>query len=145
MLNSEAHCKSRELWYLRGRFEPFDMRRIYNAVVLPKALYGCEMWSNIHASQRAHRFCIKFMQFLPKTTSTDVALALFGINSLETEIDYRKLVFLGQLFRLTSEHRVKQVFLHRLVHYNESPGPAKYWVSFVIFIAYFLSMPLLPI
>ena len=29
---------------------PLTMRRIYNAVVLPKALYGCEMWSNIHAS-----------------------------------------------------------------------------------------------
>ena len=81
---------------------PLTMRRIYNAVVLPKTLYGCEMWFNIHAShltslERAHRFCIKFMQFLPKTTSTDVALALFGINSLESEIDYRKLVFLGQL------------------------------------------------
>ena len=62
------------------------------------------------------------MQFLPKTTSTDVTLALFDINSLETEIDYRKLVFLGQLCRLTSEHRVKQVFLHGLIHYNESPA-----------------------
>ena len=85
------------------------------------------MWSNIHAShltslERAHRFCIKFMQFLPKTTSTDVALTLFGINLLETEIDYWKLVFLGQLCRLTSEHRVKQVFLHRLIQYNESPA-----------------------
>ena len=98
---------------------PLSVRRIYNAVVLPKALYGCELWSNIQSShlvslERAHRFCVKFMQFLPKSTSTDVALALFGFNSLETEIDYRKLIFLGQLCRLTGDHRVKTVFHHRL-------------------------------
>ena len=106
---------------------PLSVRRIYNAVVLPKALYGCELWSNIQSShlvslERAHRFCVKFMQFLPKSTSTDVALALFGFNSLETEIDYRKLIFLGQLCRLTGDHRVKTVFLHRLIHYNETPA-----------------------
>ena len=60
---------------------------------------------------------MKFMQFLPKSTSTDVALALFGFNSLETEIDYRKLIFLGQLCRLTGDHRVKTVF-----HSNETPA-----------------------
>ena len=70
--------------------------------------------------ERAHRFCVKFMQFLPKSTSTDVALSLFGINSIETEIDYRKLIFLGQLCRLSGDHIVKDVFLRRLIHYNET-------------------------
>ena len=70
--------------------------------------------------ERAHRFCVKFMQFLPKSTSTDVALALFGFNSIETEIDYRKLIFVGQLCRLTGDHRVKTVFHHRLIHYSEN-------------------------
>ena len=78
---------------------PLTARRIYNAVVLPKALYACELWSNLHSThlvslERAHRFCVKFMQFLPKSTSTDVALSRLGINSIETEIDYRKLIFL---------------------------------------------------
>ena len=49
-------------------------KRIYNSVVLPKALYGCELWSNLHhdhimSLERAQRFCIKFMQFVPKSTS----------------------------------------------------------------------------
>ena len=54
--------------------------------------------------ERVHRFCVKFIQFLQKSTSTDVALALIAFNSLETEIDYRKLIFLGQLCRLQETH-----------------------------------------
>ena len=68
---------------------PLTSRRIYNSVVLLKALYGCELWSNMQSShivslERAHRFCIKFRQFLPKFTSTDVALALLGASPLES-------------------------------------------------------------
>ena len=67
-------------------------------VVLPKALYGSELWSrllpnDILSLERAHRFCIKFMQCLPRGTSTDVALTLLDSNSIEVEIDRRKLVF----------------------------------------------------
>ena len=45
---------------------PLTSKRIYNSVVLPKALYGCELWSNLHPNhimslERAHRFCIKFI------------------------------------------------------------------------------------
>ena len=77
---------------------PLTSRRIYNSVVLPKALYGYELWSNMQSShivslERAHRFCIKFMQFLPKFTSTDVALALLGASPLESEIDYSNSYF----------------------------------------------------
>ena len=80
------------------RFNPISIKRIYNSVVLPKAFYGCEPWSNLlpkHAFslERAHRFCDKFMQFLPKNVSTDVALSLIGMQPIEAEIDYRKLFF----------------------------------------------------
>ena len=103
---------------------PLTARRIYNAA---KALYGCELWSNLHSThlvslECAHRFCVKFMQFMPKSTSTDVALSLFGINSIETEIDYCKLIFLGQLCLLSGDHIVKDVFLRRLIHYYETPA-----------------------
>lgn len=79
---------------------PITSRQIYNSVVLLKALYGSELWSRllpngILSLERAHRFCIKFMQCLPRGTSTDVALTLLGSNSIEVEIDRRKLVFLN--------------------------------------------------
>ena len=60
---------------------PFTARRIYNVMVLPKALYGRELWSNLHSThlvslERAHRFCMKFMHFLPKSTSTDSSIGV---------------------------------------------------------------------
>ena len=77
----------------------------------------------------------------PKSTSTDVALSLFGSDSIEVEIDYRKLVFLGQLSRLSGDHGVKQVFMHRLLHYNESPAK-KLGFFPDIFIVYLINMRL---
>ena len=61
------------------------------------------------------------MQSLPRNTDTDVTLSLLGLNSIELEIDYRKMVFfLGQLCRLTSDCTIKQIFMYRLSHYTEN-------------------------
>ena len=43
--------------------------------------------------ERVRRFCAKFMQSLPRNTDTDVTLSLLGLNLIEVEIDYRKMVF----------------------------------------------------
>lgn len=104
---------------------PLSIKRIYNSIVLPKALYGCELWSNILPKhvvslERAHRFCVKFMQFLPRNVSTDIALSLLGMYPIEAEIDCRKLIFFGQLCLLPGYYRIKEVFLRRLVHCNGS-------------------------
>ena len=39
--------------------------------------------------ERAHRFCIKFIQVLPKQTRTDIALSLLGSYTVVAEIDKR--------------------------------------------------------
>ena len=62
------------------------------------------------------------MLSLPKSTSTDVTLALIGLYPIESEIDYKKRVFLGQLCRLPGGHRVKEIFIHRPVHFNKCPA-----------------------
>lgn len=102
---------------------PLSCSKIYKAVVLPKALYGCETWyhlteSNILYLERAHRFCIKYSQSLGIRTRTDIALSLLGAHTLESEIDARKLSLLGQLCRLDSQSWIRSFFLIRLTSYN---------------------------
>ena len=96
--------------------------KIYKCIVLPKALYGCENWSNLSNAdilslERANRYCIKYMQGLPRITRTDIALSLVGSHSLESEIDSRKLQLFGQFCRLRIDHWLRHVFLNRLTSY----------------------------
>ena len=108
-------------------FHPLTCKKIYNAVVIPKALYGCENWSALTSAElltleRAHRFCIKRMQSLNMHTRTDIALGLLAMFPLEDEIDIRKLVLFGQLCRLNSNFWVKTMFLNRLTSFKINPS-----------------------
>ena len=87
-----------------GGMNPISSMKLYTSVVLPRALFGCEMWSSISRASMlklevAHRFCVKFAQGFPKLTRTDTALGMLGVSSLETYIDMQKLNFLGVLCR----------------------------------------------
>jgi len=89
---------------------PLTSKTIYKSVVIPKALYGCELWSNltvkdIEKLERSHRFCLKYMQQLSQHTNNRYTLSVINIDSLETYIYYRKLQFLGQLCRLSPQYQ----------------------------------------
>ena len=93
---------------------PITSLYIYNSVVLSKALYGFELWCNLSPKhilplERAHRFCLKFMQNLPRNTKSEVALNLLASKPIEVEIDRRKLIFFEQLCNLPSHLRVKEL------------------------------------
>ncbi len=99
---------------------PLTLLKLYRTIVLPKALYGCELWNNLTSSQittleRAHRFSIKFIQSLPKQTRTDIAQSIIGINSLEYEIDKKKLLLFGQLCLLNPDTCIKRIFSVRVM------------------------------
>ncbi|MEW8547363.1 MAG: reverse transcriptase family protein, partial [Candidatus Thiodiazotropha sp.] len=62
---------------------PLTLKRIYSTIVLPKALYGCELWSSMSQTdilllERSHRLCLKTLQDIDKKTRTRVALGLIG-------------------------------------------------------------------
>jgi len=88
---SQACAKIRRTYFSFAEFDiyretihPLTCKRLYESLVLPAALYGCEVWNNLTANQilkleRAHRQCIKHMQSLPLQTRTDVALSALGI------------------------------------------------------------------
>ena len=91
---------------------PLTLRTIYETMVIPKALYGCETWTmyskqDILRLERAHRFCIKHIQRLPRNASTNLSLCTLNMCSIETIIDYRKLQLCGQLCRLPCHYLAK--------------------------------------
>ena len=98
------------------------MKTIYETAVIPKALYGCETWTlysqeDILRLERAHRFCVKYIQNFPRSTNTEFTLCTLNITSIEVIIDYRKLQFFGQLCRLPSQYLAKQIFIARMVRF----------------------------
>jgi hypothetical protein len=95
-------------------------------VVLPKALYGCELWHELRHTQlvhleRSHALCIKYIQCIVRSTRSDIALSLLGCRSLESEIDYKKLTLLGQLCRLSTDFISKDLFNNRLIRFIDDP------------------------
>ena len=101
---------------------PLSALHLYKTIVLPKALYGCELWSSLTSEhilmlEIAHRFCIKYIQNISNRSRTDVALNLLGLLPIEAEIDRRKLVFLGQLCNLRNDNIIKEIFVNRLTYY----------------------------
>ena len=100
------------------------LKRIYESVVLPRALYGSELWSNLSQNdimllERSHRLCIKTMQNMDRNTC--VALTSLGMINLSYVIVKRKLTLFGQLCRLGISYaatknkiKKKKLFLYRL-------------------------------
>jgi hypothetical protein len=93
--------------------------KLYRTVVLPRCLYGAELWLNLtddHLKQIeiAHHFCLKIIQAMPKRTKTCIIQSMVNVYSIETYIDLKKLLFMGRLCRLDCTKLAKQMFLERL-------------------------------
>ncbi|XP_052799264.1 uncharacterized protein LOC128230877 [Mya arenaria] len=98
------------------------LRTYYQSVILPRALYGCELWTNISKNeiQRlevAHRFCVKQMQGFQRSVATKFVLSTLNITSIEVLIDCKKLQFFGQMCRLPCQYLAKIIFNSRLIRY----------------------------
>ena len=109
------------------QLNPLTCKKIYDRVVLPKALYGSECLHNLSSCEilsleRSHRHCIKAIQGFSTRTRTDVALSMINALPIKAEIDKRKLTILGQLCRLNRDCAVKRIFLYRLFHYKMNAG-----------------------
>ncbi|MES9994111.1 MAG: reverse transcriptase family protein [Candidatus Thiodiazotropha sp.] len=122
---------------LINELNPVTCKNLYYSVVLPKALYGCECWSNLSSGnililERAHRFCVKYMQGFNIRTRTDIALGLLGMYSLESEIDFRKLNLFGQLCRNDTQCWITPLFRSRLKSYFENKYDQKGFLPDII-------------
>ena len=102
---------------------PSTAMKLYRSCVLPRALFGCELWNDmtdtVHKKlEVAHHFCLKRAQGLPFTTRSDMVLGLVGATSLHAYIDSQKLLFLGTLCRVPPNEVCYKLYLLRLFQYD---------------------------
>ena len=102
---------------------PLTLCKLYSLSVLPKALFGCELWHNISRSDMrqleiAHHFCLKHSQGFQRDTRSDIVKGMLGITSIEAYIDKQKLAFFGSVFRTPPTDLVNQLITYRLFHYS---------------------------
>jgi hypothetical protein len=100
-------------------------------------MYGAELWYKVSEDdllklERAHRFCLKIIQGLPKRTSTVIVQSMVDMFSIEKYIDLRKLVFVGRLCRLDCGKLAKQMFVERLYQEKFSPKPGTGFVNDIV-------------
>lgn len=104
---------------------PLKIAHMYKTVVRTFVLYGCELWNNLSAkdTQRLHVFqhsVCKTAQNLPRKTRSDICESLFGVYPISSEIDIRKLLFLGRLCLLNYEILANRIFLTRFSSFLEN-------------------------
>lgn len=103
-------------------FSAKTLSHIYSSTIVPKAIYGCELWNNYSKHDEnqlnlAHKFCIKHMQGFNKSMSTNYSLCTINCTSISDMIDIKKLSFFGQLCRLDPKYLIKEIFNNRLIRF----------------------------
>ena len=109
---------------------PLTTLRLFKSVCIPRALYGCELWTCLSSTdlqmlEVTFRFCVKYMQGFPKRTRTAISLASLGVTNIEHVIDKCKLLFLRRLCVAPLKSRVKSLFLKRLIFFKHSVSARK--------------------
>ena len=108
-----------------GTTSPLTLLKLFKSVCLPRALYGCELMTNLTRSETnmlevTYRFCLKYMQNISKRTKTNMCIASLGVTNVECIIDKYKLLFFRRLCTSPFNSSVKKLVLNRLMCYNVS-------------------------
>ena len=134
---------------------PLTLWPLCYSCVIPKTVYGSELWPGFSNSdmlrlERSHSFCVTFAQSYRQNTDIDFCVCTFGSVPLSNIIEYRKLVYLGQLCRLYSKYVAKTAFNLRLIRFlnydKQTRGYipeiysllSKYSLTFVVFCPLFV-------
>jgi hypothetical protein len=75
--------------------KPITHIKLYRKIVLPSALYGCELWTNwttnnIRSLRKMQHYSLKRIQDLRKFTRSDMVESLVGLFDISFEIDRKK-------------------------------------------------------
>jgi len=105
---------------------PLTSASLYRKIVIPTALYGCELWgklnkTNIAMISRLQHFIAKKTQGFPQATRSIMCESMLGLPPLITEVERRKLLFLQKLISMPNNVLSKQIFNRRLLLYDIDP------------------------
>ncbi|CAH1785622.1 unnamed protein product, partial [Owenia fusiformis] len=102
----------------KGGLNPMVAVKILMSVILPTAMFGCELWNNlscenIYSLDVAYRQIAKIIQGYEHNVSSDVVLYTLGLLPISCYINNAKLLFFDRLCR-TFHVMTRRVFLFRL-------------------------------
>ena len=106
----------------RRKVNPFVYIKFWRPARPLSLMFGSEFFTVItnilHKLERWQMWFLKMIFFVPKFAPNLLILQLAGLNSIESEIDDRKLLFLGRLMTETKiTFVVKSLFQSRATSY----------------------------
>jgi hypothetical protein len=106
-----------------GGLNPIAACRIWNRVILPCALYGCNVWNTLSRKEyemfeSVQRYFCKKIQGFPICTASPVVADALGLISVQCYIDRACLLLFRRLCRLNSSFALKSVFISRITKYE---------------------------
>ncbi|CAG2221397.1 unnamed protein product [Mytilus edulis] len=101
---------------------PLTVCGLYNKIVIPAVLYGCELWNGIKPKdlrclETFQHFIVKHIQGFPKRTRSDMCESMTNLERLPILVEKRKLMFLYKLCEMKAQSLTKQIFIYRLFQY----------------------------
>ncbi|VDI79669.1 Hypothetical predicted protein [Mytilus galloprovincialis] len=101
---------------------PLTVCSLYNKIVIPTVLYGCELWNglkmkDITSLETFQHFIVKHIQGLSRRTRSDMCESMINLERLPVLVEKRKLMFLCKLCEMKAESLTKQIFIYRLYQF----------------------------
>ncbi|VDI82238.1 Hypothetical predicted protein [Mytilus galloprovincialis] len=101
---------------------PLTVCSLYNKIVIPSVLYGCELWNglkmkDITSLETFQHFIVKHIQGLSRRTRSDMCESMINLERLPVLVEKRKLTFLCKLCEMKAESLTKQIFIYRLYQF----------------------------
>ena len=108
--------------------KPLIYIKLWREACLPSLLFGAELFSltttQLNQLERCQQWFLKKVFYVPQFAPAKFLLKVSGLNSVESEIDVKKLLFLGRLItEINMSSAVKGLFFSRVDSFFEAKYP----------------------
>ncbi|VDI31056.1 Hypothetical predicted protein, partial [Mytilus galloprovincialis] len=105
---------------------PLTVCGLYNKIVVPAVLYGCELWNgikpkDIRCLETFQHFIVKHIQGFPKRTRSDMCESMTNLERLPILVEKRKLMFLYKLCEMKGNHLPNKFSFIDFISISEIP------------------------